>query len=481
MPEPAWHRSLYWRTAIGAFACLTGMLLAQAALFLWLASRSDRPLLGQSAPRVLRIVSLDLSAALESDPALDLSGYVRDQFGRLPWLIFVVQPSGAIATNRDFQVPAQTLAAARQALTDPDPPRQGRVLGIDRLRARFGRVRVDGKVVAIVGLAPGEGPLTPVFREYGPPLATAAVVLLVTGALGMALFVFGPATRRLRALQQAADQLGAGNTATRAPEDGGDEVAALAHSFNRMAGDLESRVRELKESDRVRRQLLADVSHELLTPLTAMRGYLETLALPGAVPDDDTRDRYLRVVTDETERLEAIVGELLEMARLEGGGSILHREPVPVDWLFSRVAERHEVSLRERGVTLDVHIAPGGERVDGDARRLEQVFQNLVANAARHTPRGGRIALSSRPAEGRGTLTVADTGSGIDPEHLPFVFDRFYKADAARAQEDTPGSGLGLSIVRAIVERHGGRVTVANGPEGGAVFEVTLDRPDEHG
>ena len=118
MPEPAWHRSLYWRTAIGAFACLTGMLLAQAALFLWLASRSDRPLLGQSAPRVLRIVSLDLSAALESDPALDLSGYVRDQFGRLPWLIFVVQPSGAIATNRDFQVPAQTLAAARQALTD---------------------------------------------------------------------------------------------------------------------------------------------------------------------------------------------------------------------------------------------------------------------------------------------------------------------------------------------------------------------------
>ena len=477
MPEPAWHRSLYWRTALGAFACLTGMLLAQAALFLWLASRSDRPLLGQSAPRALRIVSLDLSAALESDPGLDLPAYVRDQFVRLPWRVFVVPAAGPVATNRDFQVPADTLAAARQALTDPEPPR-GRVLGI---RGRFGRVRVDGKVVAVVGLAPGEGPLTPVFREYGPPLATAAVVLLVTGALGMALFVFGPATRRLRALQHAADQLGAGNPATRAPEDGGDEVAALAHSFNRMAGDLESRVRELKESDRVRRQLLADVSHELLTPLTAMRGYLETLALPGAVPDDDTRDRYLRVVTDETERLEAIVGELLEMARLEGGGSVLHREPVPVEWLFSRVAERHEVSLRERGVTLDVHVAPGGERVDGDARRLEQVFQNLAANAARHTPRGGRISLSSRPANGKVTLTVADTGSGIAPEHLPFVFDRFYKADAARAQEDTPGSGLGLSIVRAIIERHGGRVTAANAPNGGAAFDVTLDPPDEQG
>ncbi len=107
------------------------------------------------------------------------------------------------------------------------------------------------------------------------------MALLAAGAGGMALFVFGPARRRLRVLQSAADALGAGEGHTRAPETGGDEVAALAKSFNRMAADLEARVSDLKESDRVRRQLLADVSHELMTPLTAMRGYLETLALPG--------------------------------------------------------------------------------------------------------------------------------------------------------------------------------------------------------
>ena len=121
-------------------------------------------------------------------------------------------------------------------------------------------------------------------------------------------------------------------------------------------------------------------------------------------------------------------------------------------------------------------IAPDAQEVDGDARRLEQALQNLVANASRHTPAGGRITLTSRLADGRVVVAVTDTGTGIAPEHLPFVFDRFYKADAARAQESAPGSGLGLSIVKAIVEAHGGRVTASIPPGGGARFEVVLDR-----
>ena len=317
----------------------------------------------------------------------------------------------------------------------------------------------------------------PSSARSGSSLALAAVVLLIAGAGGMALFVLAPVRRRLRGLQAAADALGAGDTTTRAPESGGDEVTALARSFNRMAADLEARVHELRQSDRLRRQLLADVSHELSTPLTAMRGYLETLALPGAVQDDATRDRYVRIVTDETLRLESIVGDLLDLARLEEGGTVLQREDVPVSWLFGRIAERHGVALREHAIALDSSIEPGAREVSGDARRLEQVFQNLVANAVRHTPDGGRITLIARLLGGRVAITVADTGPGIPAEHLPFVFDRFYKVDAARNQSGTPGSGLGLSIVRAIVERHGGSVTAASPPGGGAVFEVVLDRP----
>ncbi len=478
MTEPVWYRSLYGRMAIGALAGLTGLLLAQAALFLWLAGRSDRPLGTRSPQRALRFVALDLTTALEADPAINLDAYMRDQFGRLPWRIFSVRPDGRVAQNRDFTIPDGLLRAARSVAHDEGasgPPR-----AIERVGARLVRVRVDGHVAAIVGIAPGEGPWTPVFREYGPPLVIAGAVLLVTGAGFMALFVLRPARRRLRTLQRAAEALGGGNSATRAPESGGDEVAALARSFNQMAAELEARVQELKASDRLRRQLLADVSHELMTPLTAIRGYLETLSLPGAVADDATRDRYLRVVTEETLRLESIVGDLLDLARLEGGGgSVLHREPVPVDWLFSRVAERHEVGLRDRGIRLDRRIERGAERVDGDARRLEQALQNLAANAVRHTPPGGHIVLSAEPIDGRVVIRVADTGIGIAPEHVAFVFDRFYKADAARAQGDGMGSGLGLSIVKAIIERHGGQVAVSSVPGNGTVFEITLDAASE--
>ena len=167
----------------------------------------------------------------------------------------------------------------------------------------------------------------------------------------------------------------------------------------------------------------------------------------------------MQIVSSETERLESTVGDLLDLARLEGGGIALHRETVPVAMAVRSRRRAPRRGIAGPRVELARDIAPDAKDVDGDARRLEQVLQNLVANASRHTPKGGRIALSSRLADGRVVVAVTDTGTGITAEHLPFVFDRFYKADAARAQEGAPGSGLGLSIVKAIVEAHGGRVT----------------------
>jgi signal transduction histidine kinase len=293
----------------------------------------------------------------------------------------------------------------------------------------------------------------------------------------MAFFVFQPARRRLRTLEEAAEAIGAGDTTVRAPENGGDEVAELAKAFNQMAADLDARVRELQEVDRARRQLLADVSHELMTPLTAMRGYLETLAVPAAVRDPEARDRYLHIVTEETLRLEAIIGDLLDLARLEGGGAALARDAVPVQALFDRAAERHGATLQERRVTLRTHIEPGAEQVEGDTRRLEQAIQNLVANAVRHVPEGGAIQLTAEPLDaGHVRVRIEDNGPGIPPEHLPRVFDRFYRVDAAR-DHASGGSGLGLSIVRAIIEAHGGSVTASAAPTGGARFDIVLNKP----
>jgi signal transduction histidine kinase len=284
--------------------------------------------------------------------------------------------------------------------------------------------------------------------------------------------VFGPTRRRLKAVQDATERLGSGDLSARAPVAGGDEVAALARSFNQMADELANRAQALDLSDRARRQLLADVSHELMTPLTAIRGYVETLSMADHSFDAPTRDRYLGIALDETHRLEAIIGDLLDLARLEGGGGGLRVETVPIQPLFDRVAARHEQELRRRHVTLHQEIGGGAETVAADAGRLEQALQNLAANALRHAPDGGRVSLTAAASPESIVLTVRDNGPGIDAQHLPLIFDRFYKADAAR--KAAGGSGLGLSIVKAIVERHGGNVSARN--DHGAVFELVLPR-----
>ena len=228
--------------------------------------------------------------------------------------------------------------------------------------------------------------------------------------------------------------------------------------------------------------LLVDVSHELMTPFIAMRGYLEMLSMSGVGLDPDTRARYLSIVSDESYRMEHIVRDLLDLARLEVARESVDKQDVPIEDLFGRVVARHEREAWEKNVTLTTSVAPGAEIVSGDPLRLEQALQNLAANALRHTPAGGRIGLGAELHDKDIVIVVRDTGAGIAPEHLPHVFDRFYKVDPSRNSDavvsgfsQTPeGSGLGLSIVKAIIERHGGTISVRSTLGKGTEFTIRL-------
>src|SRR5262245_18685919 len=344
---------------------------------------------------------------------------------------------------------------------------------LDASGARFVRpspIILQGRLAGVV-VVPPQAPFGYLLTRFAPMLAVVAGGVLIVGAVLTSVMIFGPARRRLRTLETAARRLGSGDLTARAPERGGDEIATVASAFNAMADDLAARAEALAASDRTRRQLLADVSHELTTPVTAMRGYLETLTMPDLDLDDPTKARYLSIIGDETARLERLIGDLLDLARLEGGGGTLRIEDVPVAQLLERVTARHERACAAAGVAMTTTIDPGADVVSADRDRIEQAMQNLAANAMRYAPPASTIHLAARRDDRRVTLSVEDQGEGITPEHLPHVFDRFYKADASRAGV-SGGSGLGLSIVKAIVERHGAQISVASRP-GRTVFEIS--------
>ena len=464
-----WPKSLYLRLALGLFVFVALMLAVEGAGFLWISERLARTMPGRSPRLLATLVSQEVGAALVRNPDLNLEEYVRDEFKNVAQTFFVALRDGRVVSNHD-DVPADVVAAVRADVMAGRGRRRGGPRG-ERPFGEMAPLFVDGVQAGRVIIWNGGRPFWRTVKQLGPTMAIVGVGVFGIGAALIALVVFGPVRRRLKDVQSATERLGAGDLTARAPEHGGDEVAALARSFNRMADELGTRARALEASDQARRQLMADVSHELMTPLTAMRGYIETLTMPEVPLDSQTRQRYMGIVTDETHRLEQIIGDLLDLARLEGGGMTLRHDRADVEQLFDRVAARHERELTGRGITLTTRVDAAARSVIGDADRLEQALQNLAANAIRHTPSAGQVRLTAEKHGSDIVLTVRDNGPGIPTEHLPLIFNRFYKADASRKAAGG-GSGLGLSIAKAIVERHGG--TIGARSDDGAVFEIRL-------
>lgn len=519
MPHPIWYRSLYWRIAFGFVALLAVLLSVELFVFNWLTGRVASAWPGRSATELASTMATDLGQQLAaSTPDFDLDTYVNARYQGTFRSFAVLLRDGRRAYSRRVQPPFPQIERAARArllsesgagqVRDGDRGdrggRSGRGFGRrgaggsdDRpfgrgdyfrsgpgrgdagLSFEFASVMVADKEEGIVAVPVDPPPLNIAIKGLIPTLVTVAAGLLVAGTAIGALLVFRPTHQRLQALQTAVGAVGAGDVSARAPETGGDEVTALARSFNDMAAQLEQRTQALESADRARRQLVADVSHELTTPLAAIRGYAETLSMPDIQLDAATRARYLRIVGEETDRLEHIVADLLDMARLEGGGGALVIHDVPVSQLFQRLRHRHEQVLAQKRLTLETIERTDDLIVRADPNRLEQVLQNLVGNAARHTPEGGTITVTAEPTAGGIRIIVQDTGPGIPDEHLDRVFDRFYKVDVSRTGTAQPsGSGLGLSIVRAIIERHGGTITVGNTSGSGARFEIVLPQQE---
>jgi signal transduction histidine kinase len=471
-PTLAWYRSFYWRIGITFVAFVVVLLIVQGLVLSKIISDEDAQD-QYRAPVLAGEVAADVAQILTRDRDTDLDAYLKSRYPpqQVARYVFVARPGGFIVSNSTNQIPQSVRLIALSGLGERKLEFSDAVRPMTTTPIFIGD-RFIGLVLVLFLDSPPAG----IQHELGRLLSLPSTLMLMVASVVVALVVFNPARRRLEALENAAQRLGEGDLTARAPQSGGDEIARVATAFNRMAGELETRDAALRTSDALRRQMMADVSHELKTPLTAMRGYIETLRMPDVALDAERRDRYFETIDRETRRLERIVKDLLDLARYEHGGVALQSRMFDIERLFDNVVKRHERAAQTKSVSIRIQVDALADQVVADPDRIEQAIENLVANALRHTPAGGTITLKATQEDGKPTLSVSDTGSGIAPEHLPHVFERFYKGDASRAAEST-GSGLGLSITKAIVERHGGTIRVTSGP-GRTTFTIQLPQAE---
>lgn len=274
-------------------------------------------------------------------------------------------------------------------------------------------------------------------------------------------------TRSLRHLRDAASDLDLRDLSQRVPVEGTDEISEVATAFNRMCDRLE-------RTERSRRQLLADVAHELRHPLTLLQGRLD-LMQEGRVPIDA---EALLPLEDEVLRLTRLVGDLRDLSLAEVGGLALHRQRLDLGQQVSDLLGAMEPLAEEKGIGLAGEIAPNLPAISADPGRMRQVLTNLLLNALQYTDPGGRVTVRVQADHGGIQVQVCDTGRGIPDSDLPHIFDRFYRVEKSRSRE-SGGSGLGLAIVRSLVELHGGGVMVQSSEGEGSCFTVVLPKTSE--
>jgi two-component system OmpR family sensor kinase len=270
-------------------------------------------------------------------------------------------------------------------------------------------------------------------------------------------------------LETTANAFARGDHAARAELWGSRETRSVARAFNRMADDVERTVLELRAEERLKSRFVSDVSHELRSPLTAIRGMAETLAEGDVAPAD--AERFLNTIVREADRLARLADDLLTLQRIEGATGELPIRRVDLGEVATRAVSAIEHLVESRNVSVE--LSGSAPAVLGDPDRLQQVVANLLDNASRVMKEGGTISVVMGHEDDFATISVLDQGPGIDSEDLPRIFDRFYRAEPGR-ERSKGGAGLGLAIVKAIVDRHAGRIEAAARPEGGARFTIFL-------
>ena len=473
------HKSVFWKVALVLVGVQVVTGLMAVALGAYLARERSLELV-----RGNLILRLDqVAEEVETRAAFDEQGLISfperlglDLATRFPDSTIVLDVDGSPYSGEDLELPTEALAALETGEIEV-------VLDGEQTWALAPLLAPDGLPAGALFISPLENTLREelrgtreaFFRATWTVAALAAAMALLLGA-----FFTWRLVTPLRRMTRRVEALGEGNYVARLPAQGHDELGRLSTAINEMAGRVEASIESLRTTDQLRRELVANVGHDLRTPLAALKGYLEEANRFASEGRDEEAMAALAVAERQSNQMARLVDDLFELSRLEQasfekGQAPLQLVTVPVGDLLEDAAGVHRQAFEQAGIELRIEKADGLPLIQADGARLMRVLDNLLSNAFRHTPKGGSVVIRASETERGVQIEVEDTGDGIPPNELEAVFERYYRGDSVRTRSsDGSGSGLGLAISHAIIRAHGGDLTVRSEQGKGSVFVVEL-------
>lgn len=482
-------RSLYWKVSGVLLLLLIGLAVVQRAVW----DETSTGFMAETDQKLNRTLAADLAerfapflrdsldyAAIEHEfhelmvmnPRVEI--YLVAQDGNL--LAYFADPSKIKRMSVDLDPVRAYIDAPDDRPPFPlygDDPRSP-----DR-RKPFSAVPVtiggdkEGYLYVILGGEQYESTSSVVAESY--ILQTNAWMLLGTFALAglSGLILFFWVTSRLRTMTTAVRQFSTGNHETRVTVKSDDEIGQLGSAFNQMADTIAENVRRLKANDDLRRELVANVSHDLRSPLANIQGYLETVLMKEESLSPDERKAYLETVLSNVQMLSRLVTELFELSKLDARQMEPEREPFSIAELAQDTTLKFQPRAEEASVKLNVDVPRDLPLVYGDIGMIDRAMSNLIENALRYTQPGGEVTIRVSPEQDGIGVSVSDTGDGIPAEDLPYIFDRFYRVEKSRTRAEG-GTGLGLAIAKRIIELHDSTISVQSAIRRGTTFSFSL-------
>jgi len=400
--------------------------------------------------------------------------------------VYLVGPNGEVLTHDlgqdvqtreriDLEPVYRFLADSKGYPVKGDDPRSESGAKIFSAAEIRNEGRLEGYVYIVLGGEKYEQLAHSAESSHTLTLSTAAVVGCLVFGLASALLIFSRLSRRLRTLSDKVNRywFDAVGSSTAHTEPAGDEITQLDQAFDAMRNRIDYQMEQIKQTDRTRRELITNISHDLRTPLTSMQGYIETLLLKDSDIASEQRREYLTIAHNHGERLGRLVADLFELARLDSNAVKPQLDTFSLAELVHDIAQEFRLSAEKKSIVLEVRNASDDCLVHADIRLIERVFENLLENALRHTQKDGRITIALNPKAQGVQVSVADTGPGISEEALPHIFDRFFHTSPSE-DDGLKSTGLGLAIVKRILDLHDAAISVNSEQSVGTSFSFDL-------